>query len=287
MLRFSFATLVSILIVMPSTSFSREYLIPKSSDKNCEFYDLIGRQLSCSSNEDYCFQYGFKYCSKFQQLISNGDAGITKWVPKVTGCLQSALSDPFIYNEASSPTSVSVCERVRFKAFDSHPKCYVDSGFCELSPSSKQATFNIVAWADMLSNLRYSLAQALSVSEVCKVSYFDAAWMAFTKLLFNLTRDVSEDVKELAASIVVETPVSGDERRLYVAWFSKSIQPLETEVLPVAKGEERDGLIERLFAKIFGQSRIQTSKAPPGFLLKSNLQKARADWKKQVKTRSN
>lgn len=282
MLRLIFLTIfISLTTIVHADG--REYLIPKVSNSSCNFYEKIGGQLNCELNSDYCIQYGFKYCSKFQDLKKSGIGDLTKWVPKVTICLQRELSDPQVYDENSSPVTSSVCEKVRFRAFHSHPECYVNSGFCELTASSKQAAFNVVAWADMLSNLNYSLAQALVVGEVCKVK-IDEAWVMFVKFLFAQTRDVRDDVKELAANVVLDTPVDQAERKKYAVFYLDELNTSDFEHQPVASDDDESsnlGFFERLFGSIFGQTKYkkQAAHISNEYLLKLRLRGARSKWK--------
>ena len=56
-----------------------------------------------------------------------------------------ALRDSEAY--AVAPTSSSACEELQTAGFNSHPRCYVDNGFCStilLSATNLQGLFSVV-----------------------------------------------------------------------------------------------------------------------------------------------
>ncbi len=75
--------------------------------------------------DGYLVGYGAKYASRFYNharpwMTSTGK----RWIDNVLVCLQDSL-------RASIDTTTS-CQDIRTIAFDSHPACYVDHGFCTL-----------------------------------------------------------------------------------------------------------------------------------------------------------
>ena len=61
-----------------------------------------------------------------------------------------ALRDSEAY--AVAPTSGNACEELRTAAFNSHPRCYVDNGFCStilFSPTNLQGLFSVIEPQDI------------------------------------------------------------------------------------------------------------------------------------------
>lgn len=94
---------------------------------SCSWYrDCLNRFIPCpqSSSDEYALNYGNNYCTKYENNLSKFSSKAQKWIGKVKKCLQLALKQ-YIGNDIS-------CGNLKVEAFDSHTKCYVDSGFCEL-----------------------------------------------------------------------------------------------------------------------------------------------------------
>jgi len=88
------------------------------ADERSNFGDGCG-------DDGYLLGYGAKYADRFfnrtrRHMTRTG----RRWIDDVLVCLQHSLRDT-ITEEAS-------CPDIRTNAFDSHPKCYVDNGFCTL-----------------------------------------------------------------------------------------------------------------------------------------------------------
>jgi hypothetical protein len=77
--------------------------------------------------DGYLLGYGTKYSERFYRnarprMSTRGQ----RWIDDVLVCLQHDLREAI--DESTS------CEDIRTIAFDSHPACYQDAGFCTLSP---------------------------------------------------------------------------------------------------------------------------------------------------------
>lgn len=79
----------------------------------------------CGSN-GYPVGYGNKYCSRFLERYDKFSPAGKKWIDQTLVCLKNALKDSLLNNDKES------CTNLKTIAYDSHPKCYVDSGFCKL-----------------------------------------------------------------------------------------------------------------------------------------------------------
>jgi hypothetical protein len=91
-----------------------------------DFYECAEATAQCGP-DGYLIGYGAKYAERFYtqtrpRMTPRGQ----EWIDDVLVCLQSSLRD-------SIDASTS-CEDIRTIAFDSHPACYVEAGFCSLSP---------------------------------------------------------------------------------------------------------------------------------------------------------
>lgn len=108
---------------------------------SCDFY-LCQEQKTPCGLDGYNLSYGYKYCSdsKFKLIHEmKTDLG-RRWVPEVFQCLQSRSL------QASQQTAKdhNACKKIQDQAYDSHPNCYVQAGFCQLKSSDKQAIYKII-----------------------------------------------------------------------------------------------------------------------------------------------
>eukprot|EP00122_Pirum_gemmata_P004933 Pgem_evm1s4495 len=108
------------------------HLIYKADGSNplqttCEYYQCVSERHPCGSN-GYAEGYGGKYCKRFQELKPNLSTKGQRWVELTTQCLQSEFS---AFYEGDNSKS---CDVLSKKAFDSHPKCYTQTGanVCDL-----------------------------------------------------------------------------------------------------------------------------------------------------------
>lgn len=110
----------------------------------CDFYlcqeDEIPESDRCGE-EGYYIGYGYKYCNRFQEtanerLSPEGSA----WVGRVMPCLMAVIQDEVVLKDS--------CETTKQIAFDSHPDCYLESGFCDLTPDDMAWIFLTVDLTD-------------------------------------------------------------------------------------------------------------------------------------------
>jgi hypothetical protein len=90
------------------------------------FYECAEEIAQCGP-DGYLIGYGAKYAERFYtqtrpRMTPRGQ----QWLDDVLVCLQSSLRDSIDANTS--------CDDIRTIAFDEHPACYVDAGFCTLSP---------------------------------------------------------------------------------------------------------------------------------------------------------
>jgi hypothetical protein len=105
--------------------------IPAAGDiagHEADFYrcvdDVIEGGAGCGG-DGYLLGYGARYAERFYRVTRpRMSARGQRWIDDVLVCLQEEL-------QAGIDAGTS-CDDVRTIAFDSHPGCYVDAGFCTL-----------------------------------------------------------------------------------------------------------------------------------------------------------
>lgn len=123
----------------------------------CEFYRCREKQIEeefrCGS-EGYYIGYGLKYCTRFQETAAESlsEEGIA-WVNRVMPCLMNAVEDEV--------DSLESCEGTFEIAMDSHPLCYVQTGFCNLGIDDFGSIFLTIDHED------FQLQQALVAGVSC------------------------------------------------------------------------------------------------------------------------
>jgi hypothetical protein len=118
--------------------------------------------------DGYLLGYGTRYSQRFyQQARPRMSARGQRWIDSVLVCLQDDLRETI--------DATTSCDDIWSLAFDSHPACYLQAGFCTLSP------FDIahVVWSidakDWLS--RDAARQVVATAVGCGKQY--EAWMRF------------------------------------------------------------------------------------------------------------
>ena len=125
--------------------------------------DALGR--GCGP-DGYLLGYGTRYSSRFyRETRPRMSARGQQWIDDVLVCLQQTLHDAI-----DAETS---CEDIRTIAFDSHPACYVDAGFCTLPLGDVWQVVRTVEASDWL-NLD-AARQVVRTAAQCSRSH--AFWM--------------------------------------------------------------------------------------------------------------
>lgn len=93
--------------------------------KACEYYRCKEKQYRCGK-KGYLLGYVGKYCDRFSTITSSRTSSKAKsWLNKVRECLINEF-------ERSTDDSMS-CSEIYKIGTDSHSRCYINSGFCDLS----------------------------------------------------------------------------------------------------------------------------------------------------------
>jgi hypothetical protein len=143
-------------------------LADKCSDQinnlSCDFYtQCLETKYKCGPT-GYPVGYGFKYCSKFIKNIAEYPPKGQEWIKKTLVCLKKALLPEF-----------QSCSTLYDAAFDSHPRCYYESGFCDMfidqgnlrkTVSALLNTYEIKDFASIT-----SLKQIFDTAKLCGADY--------------------------------------------------------------------------------------------------------------------
>lgn len=138
---FNFRTLAFCVFITPFMSIATT-LCTDPPRNSCSFYaDCLETRIPCASTEfDYAIGYGQLYCTKFQDNMSKFSERGQKWVVDTMQCLQDAL----IPEATGQDPTITTCQKLKSKAFETHPKCYIQSGVCQLPRTDWEALLNII-----------------------------------------------------------------------------------------------------------------------------------------------
>ena len=104
---------------------------------DCYWYqDCLDKYNPCYGSDEYAISYGYHYCNQYTMNLYRFSSRAQDWIRKTKRCLQLAL-------KSYVGTSIS-CSALKKAAFDSHTKCYVDNGFCDLSTSDYKEITKLV-----------------------------------------------------------------------------------------------------------------------------------------------
>lgn len=94
--------------------------------RSCAFYlNCMEEKISCGST-GYALNYGRKNCIKFSSVVNRFTTFGQAWIWNTMNCLQKALVMPLKDCQGN-------CSALYQAAFHSHPQCYIDNGFCNMS----------------------------------------------------------------------------------------------------------------------------------------------------------
>lgn len=101
----------------------------------CEYYTCREEEAQCGV-DGYLLHFANRYCERYR-LVSEPEASpeAQAWLRRVRRCLILALDEKDQSNN---------CESIEQNGFDSHPSCYVQTGFCDLSPADWLLVFNTI-----------------------------------------------------------------------------------------------------------------------------------------------
>ena len=125
--------------------------------QSCAFYaGCAEARLQCGAT-GYPLRYGQHFCLSFQKSQDSFSTAGQAFIWNTMHCLQLKLVDAIDCD--------STCASVEVAAFDSHPGCYVESGFCSLGPWDLLHVFWVVK-AGLIGN-KMALVQVTSTLKSC------------------------------------------------------------------------------------------------------------------------
>jgi hypothetical protein len=97
------------------------------NNSTCDFYPkCLENKFNCGAS-GYPLGYGNKYCNRFLTYFDKFSPAGQGWIQKTLVCLKHKIAPSL-----KDPYNAFTCSVVEKVAFDSHPQCYVESGFCDL-----------------------------------------------------------------------------------------------------------------------------------------------------------
>jgi hypothetical protein len=152
-----------------------------SLNDDCEFYkSCLEAKYNCGSS-GYPVGYGYKYCSKFLTFFEEFPPKGKEWVRKTLVCLKQTLHPLYV--------AQSNCEVIYAAAFDSHPECYFQSGFCDLFldrgniTKTLRALLKVYEIYDFMSVT--SLKQVYDTAKLCGRDYLSQINQIFKEIFFH------------------------------------------------------------------------------------------------------
>ncbi|KAF9267522.1 hypothetical protein L218DRAFT_822519, partial [Marasmius fiardii PR-910] len=136
---------------------------------SCSFYSTCLEPHFHCGPTGYPLDYGDHYCNKFSSP-SNLHKFTPKgqqWMWKTMLCLQTALIPELQVAVPSSESGrLEVCNELKDTAFDSHPRCYISSGVCELTIKDWVTILQVVGLKTLFAN-RDAVEQSLRTVRGC------------------------------------------------------------------------------------------------------------------------
>jgi len=133
------------------------------SMESCDFYLDMEKELHCSEQSNngstYLTLYGHKYCARFRRMSGDWTGKPKEWVDRTGMCLQEMLAD--------NSKRIAPCSQMEEFAFDAHPICYKQYGFCELDAKYRDQIMDEVSAIDIIEQPRRTLTQVINVATKC------------------------------------------------------------------------------------------------------------------------
>lgn len=132
---------------------------------SCDFYLCQDKENPCGI-EGYNLNFGYKYCSssQFSLLKKMQTTAGQGWVRGVISCLQKKSFSISKFLDKNLPAGIR-CEKIQTESFNSHPDCYVESGFCDLPLKEKMHIAGLIK-NDIFTQNTFS--EALSILKLCE-----------------------------------------------------------------------------------------------------------------------
>jgi hypothetical protein len=176
--------------------------------ESCAYYINCSEAFLECPPSSYPIAYGEKNCLKFQNNLSIFSATGQSFIWSTMHCLQLAL--------VATTACNSTCDSLTAAAFASHPKCYIEGGFCSLDIIDQLKVVWVIGF-DLFTGP--AMQQALQTAEGCGQQLLENAEAKIKDLLKLATNDVANAVAylEQAAELNIfktffQNLFSGDQR---------------------------------------------------------------------------
>lgn len=169
-----------LISIFSKEALSKDYKIISATD-NCSAYLRLEDKLKCSSQKEHSSEYlaiyGYKYCSRFLQVRDAWPNKLKTWAESTTRCLQDMLINN---NERIKP-----CDQLESFAFDSHPICYKQYGYCDFTIDELRIIIKVLDETDVYKKFRKSFSQWINIAITCpNKNIIDEAFVYF-KIIFE------------------------------------------------------------------------------------------------------
>ncbi|CAJ0930057.1 unnamed protein product, partial [Mesorhabditis belari] len=120
-------------------------ILPGNCTK-CDAYKCFEEKLSCGP-KGYFTAFGYPNCRRFNEDVAIARLSPTGklWANCTTNCLLDAIEGIFMTAPATT------CDQMKLLAFDSHVRCYVQCGFCDVCKTDKWALARTYNYCDFFS----------------------------------------------------------------------------------------------------------------------------------------
>lgn len=146
--RFNQLLFITVTFISLNSNAAGDFIGAPSQDtiSLCQIYDKLANDLGCG-DENYLISFGAHYCNKYQAIEQTFPLRTQEVLSRIRACLIQSLVDE---NNLS-------CENVQEKAANHHIKCYLESGFCQISKWDKVRLAKVALPALTSRSLRKSL----------------------------------------------------------------------------------------------------------------------------------
>lgn len=159
-----------IATLLCSTGHTTSLAFPKPNSDKCDFYLELEKTLGCATNStdasDYLTSYGYHYCRAFLKARHTWNESLKRWSSATAQCLQERL--------IQISQKLEACSSMEAQAFATHPSCYKQTGFCNLSKEERSQILNVVGRSDIVKKFRKSVTQYLDVTVACSFGAQDS-----------------------------------------------------------------------------------------------------------------
>jgi hypothetical protein len=123
----------------------------------CDYYRCREETAQCGA-DGYLMRFAHRYCLRYR-LVSEpeGSPEAQAWLKRIRRCLVEVIDRDVPGDD---------CDTMRQRGFDSHPECYVSTGFCDLSVSDWMLVLNTIDVDDV------EFRQMMTTSHLCIKEWF-------------------------------------------------------------------------------------------------------------------